>query len=94
MGWKAVKSRVLADLALGRFLHEVRRDIDVKNELATGDVTADFVRSLIIAARGQDYRATPHHAARDITVHVVTRNGWYVKFYFLDPDTMFISVHR
>jgi len=26
--------------------------------------------------------------------HVLTPGGWYLKFYFVDPDTVFISVHR
>jgi hypothetical protein len=25
---------------------------------------------------------------------VIKREGWYVKFYFIDPDTFFISVHQ
>jgi hypothetical protein len=27
-------------------------------------------------------------------VHVLKRDGWYVKFFFVDPQTIFISVHR
>lgn len=30
---------------------------------------------------------------RVITVHVLKTTGWYIKFYFLDPSTVFISVH-
>ena len=26
--------------------------------------------------------------------HLLTPGGWYLKFYFVDPDTVFINVHR
>lgn len=25
---------------------------------------------------------------------IIQRDGWYIKFYFVDPDTVFISVHQ
>jgi hypothetical protein len=27
-------------------------------------------------------------------VHVLKRDGWYIKFFFIEPDTWFISVHQ
>lgn len=94
MGWRIVKSRVLRDLREGRFVHEARNSIETKNKLATGEVSADFVHGLIAGASGLNHRASPHHAHSSVEVHTVVRAGWYIKFYFLDPDTTFISVHR
>lgn len=36
----------------------------------------------------------PCHTGASTEVHVLRRDGWYIKFYFLDEDTVFISVHR
>jgi len=26
--------------------------------------------------------------------HVLRRHGWYIKFYFIEPETWFLSVHQ
>jgi len=38
--------------------------------------------------------SSPHHDDCSVVVHVVKKDDWYIKFYFLDPDTIFISVHQ
>jgi hypothetical protein len=83
---------VLAALAAGSYLHEARNDVDIKNELATGEISASDVAALIKGSTGNDHLRSPHHS--DPSIHVISRKGWYIKFYFVDPDTWFISVHR
>jgi len=93
--FKAVKRAVIAALRSGRFQHEARAGINVKNLLSTGQVTAQFVEGLIARSNGTQYRASPHHSVPAIDVHIIESGGWYVKFYFVgDPDTVFISVHQ
>ena len=94
LGFKGAQRRVLLSLASGSFQHEARGAVEVKNKLATGEVTPAEVAALIRRATGNDHSMSPHHAAPSITVHVIAREGWYVKFYFVDPDTWFISVHQ
>jgi hypothetical protein len=94
-GFTMAKRRVIAALLSGQFQHEASRsDVAVKNLLLTGVVSAAEVCALIRRARGQDHRASAHHQVPGVVVHVIRREGWYVKFYFLDPDVIFISVHR
>ena len=95
MGFTQVKSTVINALGTATYSHEPRAGvIDEKNKLATGEVMPEFVANLIKRSTGADYSCSPHHMAQDIEVHVITKNGWYVKFYFLEPDTVFISVHQ
>jgi len=95
MGYQEVKSSVINALEAGMFSHEPRAgSIDEKNKLATGEVTPDFVANLIKRSTGADYSCSPHRQAQEIDVHVIIKNDWYVKFYFLEPDTVFISVHQ
>ena len=93
-GFREAKRKVLAALANGSFLHEARNEIDAKNKLMTGEVSAATVAELIRGSTGNDHSRSRHHADPTITIHVISRKGWYIKFYFVDPDTWFISVHR
>jgi hypothetical protein len=93
--YKLVKRAVISALRSGRFQHEARRHIDVKNLLATGNVTPEFVEGLIVKSDGSEHTTSPHHCLASVDVHVIASGGWYVKFYFVGhPDTMFISVHQ
>jgi hypothetical protein len=94
VGFKEAKWKVLQALSNGSFQHEARRDIDVKNKLATGEVTPGQIIQVIRRSNGRDHSMSAHHSVPTITVHVIVREGWYVKFYFVDPDTWFISVHQ
>jgi hypothetical protein len=95
MGFKEAKRKVLDALAKGDFQHETTRSsIDTKNLLSTGDVTTEFVESLVKRCKGQDHDMSLHHSDKSVVVHVLRKDGWYIKFYFLDPDTYFISVHQ
>lgn len=93
--YKQVKRAVIAALRSGMFQHEARSGINVKNLLATGEVTAHFVEGLIVKSDGTQYSSSPHHSVASIDVHIIDSGGWYVKFYFVgNPDTVFISVHQ
>lgn len=90
-----VKQAVVAALRSGRFRHESRRNVDVKNLLTMGEVTPQLVERVIVKSDDTEYVSSPHHRFASIDVHVIASGGWYVKFYFVgDPDTMFISVHQ
>jgi len=93
MGFKDAKRQVIAALLAGAYQHEARDDIDVKNLLATNAVAAEDIIAVLKQSRGQDHESSAHHQVPSIEVHVVRSAGWYIKFYFLEPDTWFISVH-
>ncbi len=78
----------------GTYLHEVRNEIDVKNELSTGGIAVADVVAVIRRCNGTHHTMSPHHRDASVVVHVLRRDGWYIKFCFLDRDTWFISVHR
>lgn len=94
MNFDEVKNKILTALRVGFYQHEVRRNISAKNKLQTGEVSAGFVSLLIAGSTTHDYRCSPHHQDASVDVHVISRNAWYIKFYFLDQDTIFISVHQ
>jgi hypothetical protein len=98
MGFKEVKTKVIKCLESGNYDHEVRNEIDIKNLLATGQLTDVQTIRLINKTNGTQYEASPYHGNnKSIMVHlfkpVDAGKTWYIKFYFLEPDTVFISVH-
>ena len=97
MGFKQAKAQVIDCLLDGRIRHEERGDIDVKNLLSTGDVTPEQVAGWISRAKGGDHTCSPHHFDKMIQVHTVTvrttMGDWYIKWYFIEPNSVFISVH-
>ena len=94
VGFKEAKRRLLAALDTGNYQHEARKGIDTKNLLQTGEVSAQTLAALVHRCGGQQHSSSPHHLISSVEVHVFKRDGWYVKFYFIDPDTIFISVHQ
>ena len=98
MGFRAVKNQVIKCLENGRVQHAMDRcEIDVKNLLATGQVSADEVAGVIGRAGGNDYECRSHHFDESVEVHIITTNhmgtNWYIKWYYIEPDVVFISVH-
>ncbi|MDH0866380.1 hypothetical protein [Mitsuaria sp. GD03876] len=93
-GYRAVKQAVLRALQSGEVQHEVRENFDEKNLLGCGEVSVDEVISIVKASRGTDYSCSPLHADASCDCHLLKTRGWYVKFYFLEPHAVFISVHR
>lgn len=94
MGFKDIKKTVIASLRAGSYQHASRNDVNVKNLLATGQVSASFVETLLANCTSNHLETSPHHLDASISVHVVQKDGWYIKFYFVDPATIFISVHQ
>ena len=83
MGFKEVKSKVIACLNTGNFSHEVRNDIDIKNLLSTGVVSVSDVAQIIGKARGYSYSSSPHHFDATIDVHLIkttVSQQWPVRF--------------
>lgn len=98
MGFKDIKRIAIDCLKKGAFDHEARNDINVKNLFSTGVIDTDYVISLINKTSGKEYQSSPHHQENTIDVHILCpfKDGfyWYVKFYFIEPDIIFISVHK
>lgn len=98
MAFREVKSKVIECLNNGYVLHEQRNDIDVKNLLSTGVISISEVTTIIGRARGDTYSSSPHHYDAEIDVHIIktkhSGRDWYIKWYFTDPDCVFISVHE
>jgi hypothetical protein len=59
-----------------------------------GLVTSQDVIEIVEKCNGTHHAASPLHSDPSIIVHVLKRHGWYIKFYVLEPDAWFISVHR
>jgi hypothetical protein len=93
-GFREVKTRVLRALSEGSYFHEQRGEIDVNNWLETGRIKPEEVAAVISRCNGTHHSCSPHHGENRWLVHVLKRDGWYIKFYFVDPSTIFISVHR
>lgn len=95
IGFRAAKAKLIAALKNGEYQHATRGgDLNSKNFLLTGQVSADEVCEIAKACRGQDYTSAPHHSLPTMEVHILKRDGWYIKFYILeDPSVTFISVH-
>lgn len=74
MGYKDVKVRVLTCLQRGDVSHELRTGIDIKNLLATGQVSLDKVAEVIGRSRGAEYTCSPHHRVQTIDVHIIKRS--------------------
>lgn len=98
MGFTDVRTLLIDALESGRVQHEYRADMETKNLLAVGDVTAEVVVRLLRRCGGREYRASPYHFDRSILCHqftpAVDGERWYVKAYFLSTDAVFISVHQ
>jgi hypothetical protein len=99
VGLRDVKAQAINCLDNGQVQHETGRsgDIDKKNLLVTAQVTLDEVKDLINSTKGTQHKASAHHVEKHVEVHTLkpVKNGteWYIKFYFLEPDIIFISVH-
>ncbi|MDH3997512.1 MAG: hypothetical protein OET90_01620 [Desulfuromonadales bacterium] len=97
MGFKDAKEGALRCLRSGDYAHAVRDEIDVKNLLACGLVTEEDVIALINRTKGNQHEERPHDNDRSVTVHIFKPQHkgvtWYIKFYFVEPGVMFISVH-
>ena len=93
-----IKKQVIQCLESGYVLHEARDNIDVKNLLEVGDVSNEEVAQILKKARGNEHTSSPHHMDASVEVNVVktryAKQDWYIKWYFIEPDAVFISVHH
>lgn len=94
MGWTEAKQAVLAALDQGLYLNEIRTSLGDKNLLASGEISPSEVRAILAKANGTHCRISQHHRDSSVSVYAVSHSGWYIKFYFVVPNTIFISVHR
>ena len=99
MGYRQAKRQVLECLVDGRIEHELDRcEIDIKNLLLTGVVTATQVADAIGRSSGTEYECRRHHFDEMIEVHIISTQydgrSWYIKWYFIAPNVVFISVHE
>ncbi|PMY59935.1 hypothetical protein C1Y31_29735 [Pseudomonas sp. FW305-25] len=93
-GFRQVRRDLISALQTENYLHAARGSIEIKNLLATGEVSARQLIEVISACKGTDHSCSAHHSVPGIAVHVLKKAGWYIKFYFIEPDAWFISVHR
>ena len=96
MGFKDVKKQVVKCIEEGAYEHEARNyTINFKNLFATGQISEQKVIELIQCCSGQQYEISTHHADAAIKVHILKpvnkEKIWYIKFYFLEPNVVFIS---
>ncbi len=98
MGFNDTKTKAIKCLEAGDYDHEARQHIDVKNLFACGQVSEEDVIRLINKTKGAQYEKSPHHFDKSVMVHIfkpMHQNAtWYIKFYFIEPAAMFISVHK
>ena len=94
IGFKEAKRRVIKSIIDGSIEHEMRSNIDVKNLLYSGEVTMDEIKKLISRSRGDNYESKKHHFQDDLEIHILKAKTWYIKWYFIDPNTVFVSVHK
>jgi hypothetical protein len=94
IGFKEAKRRAIEALRNKTYQVEGRREIETKNLLYSKVVSEEDIIDVISKCRGQDHEMRPHDMAKTVDVHILLKDGWYIKFYFLDPETFFISVHR
>jgi len=68
-----------------------------KNLYAEGFLSNEDVVAIINSCRGNDYEKRKHHISSLGDVHILKPkgkyDGYYIKFYFIEPDVWFISVH-
>jgi hypothetical protein len=87
VGFKDIKRRVIECLRAGNIEFAVRRDVSVPE-----------VINVIMRAGGADHRMSPHHYDSSVDVHIITVTcaglHWYIKWYFDEPASVFISVHH
>lgn len=97
MSFREIKWKVIECLKNGNIEFEARRGIQLKNLLSTGDISPYEVAALIGRASGDNYQIRPYHFDSSIDVHIITVSSagvpWYIKWYFTEPTSVFISVH-
>eukprot|EP01036_Dinobryon_divergens_P002376 gene2376-3127_t len=86
VGYKSARKEILHALRNGNYQHESRGDIDVKNLLAMGKISATEVAVLIASSDGSMHTESPHHVVKEITVHRAQINSGTLMKLFIDGD--------
>jgi hypothetical protein len=99
IGFRAARRRLCEALQdPSTIIHEERSHQEEKNLIATGEVTPIDLLEVARAANGNDYQEAPHHQDASVVVHIIEREhqgvAWYIKWYCLEPNVVFISVHH
>ena len=104
VGLNEIRKAAITAIREGRVQHEFRNVVDEKNLFLTGEVTPEQVIHMLNACKGGQHESSPHHAVKDVEVHIfkpelslekgAPKQKWYIKLYLLDPDIWFISVHE
>ena len=80
MGFKEAKRRLIHALQNVAYQHDTRKNAYAKNLLQTGRISAERLCEIVKRCQGQDHRTSPHHGDRNVEVHILVREGWYLKF--------------
>lgn len=95
MGFKEVKERAIQCIKWDHVRHVVR-DLD-KNLFAAEALSAEEMVRIIGSCGGDCYEIDKHHFLKT-DVHILKPrgkyDGLYIKFFFVEPDILFISVHQ
>ena len=95
MGFKEAKHRLIEALRKREYEHEARKNAESKNQLLSKGISSESLCEIVIRCQGQDHGTSPHHSLDNVKVHILKREGWYVKFYFLEPNvTYIVSVRK
>ncbi len=98
MGFKEIRAILIRCLKNGQYDHEIRGDMEIKNCLFNGNITVNEVIDMALVCTGNDYEQGKHHAKPSLVIHILKPKGkykgWYIKFHYLDPETIFLSVHN
>jgi hypothetical protein len=98
VGFKEIRAVLIYCLKNGLYDHEFREDMETRNCLFNGTVSVAEVIDMVLACSGGDLESSPLHGNSKVVAHVLKPkglySGWYIKFYYVDPNTIFISVHK
>ena len=98
MGFKEIKKKLVECIKNGNYDHEIRNNIDIKNIFLIGLLSEDELIEIIKSSNGNQYSLSKHHLDSSVDIHIIKpikdNKKWYIKFYFLEPNTVFISVHE
>ena len=95
---KSIGFNTIKCLQQGNIQHQERANLDVKNLLSTGEIDENYVIEILKRINSNEYKSSPHHYDSKIIVHIVETKFdaiyWYIKWYFDEPNCVFISVHN
>jgi len=95
MAFKEVKSKAIECIKNGHVRH-IERNI-AKNMFMAGNFTPQEMITIIGTCGGNCYETCKHHLL-DVDIHILKPrgryDGLYIKFFFIEPNILFISVHE